>query len=353
MVDGRELIMFGSNDYLGFAADPNVLAAAHAALEKHGAGTGMNPLLGTTSTHRELIRALRDFTNCEDVLLFNSCTAANCAVIATLVGPDDVVLSDELNHASIVDGCRLARGRTIIYRHNDIESLRRGLAEAKTSRLRLVVTDGVFSMEGECAPLREILEVVKQARGVLVVDESHSAGVIGPSGRGTGEFYGIGRGEFIQTGTLAKAFGAGIGGYVAGPRDAVAHLRDRARFFIFTSGVPAVCAGAAIAALKLLDTEPARLERLRANVVMLRSGLQSLGFELLGGDGPIVPVLLGTTERARRLSLSLLQMGIYVPAFSFPIVPEGSARLRLQVSAAHTREDLQEALSAFETARRT
>lgn len=343
--------MFGSNDYLGLGNDPAVLAGAREALERHGAGSGMNPLLGITATHRALEDCLREFTGCEDVLLFNSCTSANVAVISTLVGPSDVVISDSLNHASIIDGCRLARGRTLVYKHADANSLRDVLGEAMGDRLRLVVTDGVFSMEGECAPIPDILDAVVETGSYLVVDESHAAGVIGRTGRGTREHFGISPQAFIQTGTLAKAFGSGIGGYVAASRDLIAYLRMRARFYIFTSGIPAMTAGAALAALRLLRDDSSRLERLRASVAQLRVGLQAQGFSLLGGEGPIVPILVGSADRARRMSEVLLAEGVYVPAFGFPIVAEDAARLRVQVSSAHTPDDIAEAVSAMAHAR--
>jgi glycine C-acetyltransferase len=347
-IDGRSVLMLGSNDYLGLAAHPHVVARARAALEEHGAGTGMNPVVGLTRVHRDLIEAMRTFTGCEDVLLFNSCTAANCALIPTLVGDQDAVISDELNHASIIDACRLARGRTVVYRHGDVDDLNRALEAAASARLRLVVTDGVFSMEGVAAPLPEIIGSAAAADAAVVVDESHALGVLGASGRGTGERYGIGADAFVQTGTFSKALGAGLGGYVAGSADLIAHLRSRARFFIFTSGMPAAAAGAALGALEVLAGDRGVLDRLRQNASHLRRGLETLGMEVLGSDGPIVPVVVGDAAEAHRVSACLLEEGIFGPAFSDPIVPVGSARLRLQVSAAHTTDDLDFVLETFE-----
>lgn len=350
-IDGRELLTFATNDYLGLAADPYVIARTRAAVESFGVGSGMNPVLGVTSVHRELMDRMREFTGCEEVLLFNSCTAANHALIATLIEEGDAVISDELNHASIIDGCRLSRGRTIVYRHGDLISLESALRQASSARLRLVVSDGVFSMEGETARLGRIVELAERYEAMVVVDESHAAGVIGPTGRGTFELFGLTAAPPVQTGTFSKAFGAGLGGYVAGPRAMIEHLRDRARSFIFTSGMPAALAAAALAALDLMSSEPARLALLRANLSHFRSGLKALGYELLGGEGPIVPVLVRDSELAHHLAAELLKLGVYVPAMSYPIVPEGAARLRAQVSASHTSSDIDEVISAFERTR--
>jgi 7-keto-8-aminopelargonate synthetase-like enzyme len=352
VVDGREFIMFASNDYLGLATHPTVLARARAALDEFGAGTGINPGRAVTRIHRELSEAMVEFTGCEDVLLFNSCTAANCAIIATLVGPTDVVLSDELNHASIVDGCRLARGRTIVYRHCDVTSLRRKLTAASRARLRLVISDGVFSMEAEILPLPEILAAVQAAKGVLVVDESHSAGVVGIAGRGSAELYDISPRAFIQTGTFSKAFGAGIGGYVAGDRDLIAHLRLRARFFNFTSTMPAVNAAAALGALEVLRASPDLPARAKANAGQLRAGLEQRGFRVQGGEHhPSTLVLIGESARTRLISRVLFDHGVFAPAVVYPVVPENAARLRLQVSASHTDSDIEAALKAFDHVR--
>lgn len=349
-VDGRRILMFGSNDYLGLAGHPAIVAAASAALDRYGVGTGINPVLGVQRVHRELMERMRAFTGCEDVLLFNSCTAANCALIPTLVNAEDVVCSDELNHASIIDACRLARGKTVVYTHANTVALEALLREAESARLRLVVTDGMFSMEGDPAPLDEITRVAGAAGALVVTDESHAAGVIGPTGRGTPELFGLERTPPVQTGTFSKAFGAGLGGYIAGPNALIDHLRDRARFFIFTSGIPAVLAAAALAALGTMQKEPDRLFRLRANTARLRDGLTQLGFSLLGGAGPIVPILVRDEERTRTLAAHLLANGLYAPSMAFPVVPKGEARIRAQVSASHTEEQIDRALSLFESA---
>jgi glycine C-acetyltransferase len=345
-VDGRDVLMFGSNDYLGLGADPAITAGARNAIDRYGSGHGINPVLGVTSVHRELMDEMRAFTGCEDVLLFNSCTAANCALVPTLVIEGDVVVSDELNHASIIDACRLARGSRKVYRHGDSASLASALDEAKAARTKLIITDGVFSMEGEPAPLPNILRLAERTGSLVAVDESHAAGAVGATGRGTLELFGLPGAAVIQTGTFSKAFGAGIGGYVAGPRTVIELLRDQARFFIFTSGMPVGAAGAALAALRIITAGNERVARLRSNAERLRSQLRALGHRILG-DGPIVPVVIGESEPTRALAARLLERAIYVPAMAFPIVPEGTARLRVQVSASHTDADLDELIDAL------
>jgi 8-amino-7-oxononanoate synthase len=338
-VDGRDVLMFGCNDYLGLGADPAILAGACDAIDRYGSGHGMNPVLAVTALHRELMDRMRAFTGCEDVLLFNSCTAANCALVPTLVVEGDVVVSDELNHASIIDACRLARGTKKVYRHSDLGSLETALDEAKAAETKLVITDGVFSMEGEPAPLPEVLGIAERSGALVAVDESHAAGTVGATGRGTLEIFGLPGAAVIQTGTFSKSFGAGIGGYVAGPRAITELLRDQARFFIYTSGMPVGAVGAALAALRIMTSGTERISRLRANAARLRAGLRELGLRVLG-DGPIVPIVIGESEATRALATRLLDRSIYVPAMAFPIVPEGAARLRVQVSASHTDDDI-------------
>lgn len=349
VLDGREVVMLASNDYLGLSTHPHVLRRAHEAIDTHGSSTGINPVVALPRIHRVLIERLCEFSGSDDVLLFNSCTAANCALLPSLGGAEDVIVSDELNHASIIDGARLAAARTLVYDHQSVESLRDVLGdEAADARLRIVVTDGVFSMEGTTAPLDELIAATPGSPTVVVVDESHAAGVVGATGKGTGELYGVPATSFVQTGTFSKALGAGLGGYVAGPSDLIAFLRERARFFIYTSGMPPSAAGAAVGALEVLATEPDHLERLRANTTYLRQGLRELGLTVLGESGPIIPVLIGHPDRAQRLSRLLLDHGAFVPAFSHPIVPAGTDRLRFQVSARHREGDLRLVLELLE-----
>jgi glycine C-acetyltransferase len=351
MMDGGDVLMLSSNDYLGLASDERVLAGARAALEEFGAGTGMNPVLGVTRVHRELMEAMADFLGCEAVLLFNSATAANCAVLQTLGDTtDSLLLSDELNHASIIDGCRLAKGRTQVYGHGDLASLEAAIARDAPGR-KVLITDGVFSMEGHVARLDRLQSIADAAVAELVVDESHAVGVVGKTGRGSAEHCGLARPP-IQTGTFAKALGAGIGGYLAGPGDLIDAVRQRGRFFVFTSGMPAVSAGAALAAVRLIESDHGRLERLRSNAATFRGAMLAAGFDLMDGDGPIVPVMIGDDERAVLIAQRLLEAGVFAAPFVFPVVPRGTARIRVQVSAAHTDADLDQAVSAFVDAAR-
>jgi 8-amino-7-oxononanoate synthase len=351
LVGGRWIVVLSSNDYLGLAGDPDVRRAANDAIDQYGVGTGMNPSIALTPIHAELAGAIASFSGAEAALLFNSCTAANVALLTTLVGAEDWILSDELNHASIVDGCRLSRVSTKVYPHGDVAAVKRLIEEAEGRRC-LIMTDGVFSMEGDTAPIPALVAIAEAHGASLAVDDSHAAGVIGPGGRGTAAKHGLrGRVE-ITTGTFAKAFGAGAGGYVAGPRALIDHLRGRARFYIFTSPMSPASAAAALTAVRIVERRPDIVERLGHNTRRLRDGLRAMGYRLLGGESPITPVLVGEADQARRLSERLLALGVAVPAVAFPIVPDGQARLRAQPSAAHSDDQLQTALDAFEQAGR-
>lgn len=351
-LDGRELIMLSSNDYLGLAADVRVLAGARRALDTHGTGIGLNPSIALTRVHRELADELADYLGSASVLLFNSCTAANCATVQTLADtPAATILSDEYNHASIVDGCRLARGRTRVYRHDDLESLASLGTELDRGARNLVVTDGVFSMEGSVARLDELEPLVADLGAELVVDESHAVGVVGRTGRGSVEHHGSAA-STIRTGTFSKALGAGLGGFLAGPSEIVDEVRGRGRFFIFTSPMPPAAAGAALAAIRVLRDDPSRLELLRGNVARFRRGMEETGWELLDSPGPIVPVMLGGDERATRVARVIRDLGAFVAPFSYPVVPRGTARIRVQISAAHTADDIDAAIDIFAEAAR-
>ncbi|HEV2678306.1 MAG TPA: pyridoxal phosphate-dependent aminotransferase family protein [Aliidongia sp.] len=340
----RRLLMFGSNDYLGLAGDPAVVHGGIAALERYGTGLAMNQPFATTPLHEALRERIADFTGTEAALLFGSCTTANIALLTTLAGTlDAVVLSDADNHASIIDGCRLARGRTIVYRTRDLVDLRDQVAATRASPNRTVVSDGVFSVEGDVADGAELARIARQAGASLVLDDSHAAGVIGARGRGTAEACGLDARTDVAavTGTFAKAFGAGGGGYVAGSATFMAEVKRAARFYIFSTGMHVAAVGAALIGVDRATTDIERLERLRANVLRLRTRLIASGFTLLGGGAsPITPILIGDEEQARRLSLCLAQRGLVAPVMTFPIVPQGAARLRLQPSACHDEADI-------------
>jgi glycine C-acetyltransferase len=346
VMDGREVVVLGSNDYLGLANHPEVIARAKAALDRYGAGPALNPPLATTPLHEALCDALARFHRTESALLFNSCTAANVAVACTLVGAGDRIFSDRLNHASIIDGCRLSAAASRVYEHADfaqLDALLARPAEGKT----LVITDGVFSMEGDAVDLRPLLDVCRRHGATLVVDESHAAGVIGPGGRGTAALRGCEGEVELFTGTLSKAFGAFAGGYVVGPAARIRALHDRGRFFMFTTAIAPAAAAGALAALEIVMRDDAPVRRLADNTRRLRQGLAALGFRLLGGDSPITPIMVGEEDKAAAFGRALMEAGVYVGAVRFPVVPRGEARLRAQPSAAHAEADIDEALGAF------
>lgn len=352
VMDGREVIVLGSNDYLGLANHPEVIARAKAALDRYGAGPALNPPLATTPIHEALCAALAQFHRTESALLFNSCTSANVAVACTLVGAGDRIFSDRLNHASIIDGCRLSAADSRVYNHADFAHLEAQLAEPGASK-KLVITDGVFSMEGDAVALRPLIETCRRHGATLVVDESHAAGVIGSGGRGTAALRSCEGEVEICTGTLSKAFGAFAGGYVAGPAAHIRELHDRGRFFMFTTAVSPSAAAGALAAVEIAMRDPSLARRLAENTQRLRAGLTALGFRLLGGDSPITPIMIGDETKAAAFSNALMEAGVYVGSVHFPVVPRGEARLRAQPSAAHSPADIDEALAAFARVGRT
>jgi glycine C-acetyltransferase len=345
-VDGREVIVLGANNYLGLANHPAVIAAAQQALARYGAGPALNPPLATTPIHEALCDTLARFHGTESALLFNSCTAANVAVACTLAGAGDRIFSDRLNHASIIDGCKLSAAESRVYNHADFRHLDALLGEPGAAR-KLVITDGVFSMEGDAADLPELIALCRRHGAALAVDESHAAGVIGPGGRGTAALRGCAGQVDLYTGTLSKAFGAFAGGYAAGPAEMIRALHDRGRFFMFTTAISPSAAAGALAAIEIAMRDDTLVRRLADNTARLRAGLQGLGYKLLGGDSPITPILIGDEETASALSRALMEDGVYVSAVRFPVVPRGAARLRAQPSAVHTPAEIDEALDTF------
>lgn len=336
------LLMLGSNDYLGLAGDPSVIRGAVAALERYGTGFAMNQPFATTPLHDALRERIAAYTGTEAALLFGSCTAANIALLTTLGSvPEAVILSDANNHASIIDGCRLGKARTLVYRTRDLDHLEMQLTTTGGPN-RTIVSDGVFSVEGDIAPAPGLAAVAGRARASLVLDESHAAGVIGPSGRGTADACGLDprRDVAAFTGTFAKAFGAGGGGYIAGPLDLLAEVKRAARFYIFNTGMHVAAVGAALVGVELADTDQGRRQRLLANTGRLRRHLTDAGFVLLGGPSPITPLLIGDEGAAKAFSVRLGDRGLIAPVMSFPIVPAGAARLRLQPSASHSEHEI-------------
>lgn len=346
-VDGRQVVMLTSNNYLGLANHPRIRKAARDAIEKWGFGmASVRFICGTDSLHVELERRIAEFFETDDAILYTSCWNANEALFATILDEQDAVFSDELNHASIIDGIRLCKASRQRYPHADLDALAALLAKDE-SRHRVVVTDGVFSMEGELADLPGLLALCEGQRALLVVDDSHATGVLGARGRGTAEEQGVHGRVPVTTGTLGKALGGAAGGFVTGPRAVVDTLRQRSRPYLFSNALPPMIVAASLAAFDLLDEEPARLERLRENTRWFRQALQDRGFDVREGIHPVVPVIVGDTALAIRLSNELFDRGVYVSGFGFPVVPQGEARLRCQISAAHSREDLERAVEAI------
>jgi glycine C-acetyltransferase len=349
-IDKRDILMLSSNNYLGLASHPKLKEAGKKAIEEWGCGAAsVRFICGTLDIHLELERKIAQFLGVEDSLLYVSCSAANEGLIPTLIQKEDEIFSDELNHASIIDGIRLCRGTKYIYKHRDMDDLKRCLDESKGSGIRMIVTDGVFSMEGDYPPLPELTKLAQEYDAFIVVDESHATGFVGEHGRGTAEKFGLPMDITIQTGTLGKALGGACGGYVAGPKDLINVLKAKSRPYIFSNALPPAMIFIAMAAIDLIQSDPSFRERVLDNTRYFRDKIGGLGLAVLPGDHPIVPIIIGETEDAIRMSEELLDEGVYVSGFGFPIVPKGEARLRAQISAAHTREDLDFAVKAIET----
>jgi glycine C-acetyltransferase len=352
-MEGRgDVVILSSNDYLGLANQPEVVAAGKAGIDKYGAGTAsVRFICGTFTIHRELEQACARLVGTESALSFVSCWNANEALPGTVLGSDDLVLSDELNHASIIDGIRLAKAitkcQTGVYKHGNMADLEARLTAATDRRTRMVITDGIFSMEGAIANLPGLLEICRKHNAILVVDDSHSTGVLGKTGRGTAEHHGV-FGEIpIITSTLGKALGGAAGGFVAASPEVTDYLTQRGRPQLFSNALPCTVASSAIAAIEYLEAHPERVTTLRENTVYFRGQLTELGFKPIPGETPIIPVILGETAAAIRMSERLLESGVFVTGFGYPVVPHGTARVRCQISAAHTRDHLDQALAAF------
>jgi len=352
-VEGRgELLNLCANNYLGLASHPAIVEAAHEALDRWGYGmASVRFICGTQALHRELEERLSAFLGTEDTILFSSCFDANGGLFEALLGEDDAVISDQLNHASIIDGIRLCKAQRHRYANGDMDDLEARLAEAADARYRLIATDGVFSMDGYLARLGAICDLAERHDALVMVDDSHAVGVVGPTGRGTPEQHGVIERIDVLTGTLGKAIGGASGGYVSGRREIVELLRQRARPYLFSNSVAPPVVGASLRALELIETSGELRDRLRANTARFRTGMTELGFDILPGEHPIVPVMVGDELRAARLAAALVQHGVYAVSFSYPVVPRGTARIRTQMSAAHTPEDVDFAIDAFVAAR--
>ena len=352
-MEGRgEVIILSSNNYLGLCNEPAVVRAGKEALDRFGAGTAsVRFICGTFTIHRELEAACARLVGTATSLSFVSAWNANEAVPATLLGEHDIVISDQLNHASIIDAVRLAKAITkcqsAVYRHADLADLDAKLAAARDRRVKMVITDGVFSMEGAIAPLPGLLQLCRKHEAVLVVDDSHGTGVLGENGRGTAEHFGVAGEVDIITSTLGKALGGAAGGFVAASAAVCDYLTQRARPQLFSNALPPTVAASALASIEYVEAHPERVATLRVNAQYFREQLLELGFKPLPGETPIIPVILGETAAAIRMSDLLLAEGVFVTGFGYPVVPQGQARVRCQISAAHTRADLDQALAAF------
>jgi glycine C-acetyltransferase len=353
LADGREMINLCANNYLGLANHPTVLQAAHEGLARYGYGVAsVRFICGTQSVHRELEERLSAYLSMEDTILYSSCFDANGGLFETLLDEQDAVISDALNHASIIDGIRLCKARRLRYANNDMNELEQSLKDSQGSRVRLIATDGVFSMDGSIARLKEICDLADRYGALVMVDDSHATGFIGARGRGSHELRGvIGRID-ILSGTFGKALGGASGGFVAARKEIVGWLRQRSRPYLFSNSIAPPVAAATIQVLGLLEGSTDLRERLHANARYFRQQMQGLGFDLIPGEHPIIPVMLGDAPLAVNLAERVQAQGVYVVAFSFPVVPHGKARIRTQMSAAHSGEQLDQVVQAFASAGR-
>ena len=344
----QEVLNLCANNYLGLAEHPDIIRAAHEGLERWGYGlASVRFICGTQQVHKQLEAAIAGFLGVEDAILYTSCFDANGGLFETLLGPEDAILSDELNHASIIDGVRLCKAARFRYRNNDMQDLEAKLQEARSARHRLIATDGVFSMDGYIAKLDQVCELADKHQALVMVDDSHAVGFVGPTGRGTHELHGVMDRVDIITGTLGKALGGASGGYTAGRKEIIDMLRQRSRPYLFSNSVAPPIVAASLKAIEMLSESTELRDRLESNTRFFRDAIQQVGLEVLPGEHPIVPVMLGDAALANRMADALLEKGVYVIGFSYPVVPKGKARIRTQISAAHSEDDLRFAVEAF------
>ena len=347
-VGDATVLNFCANNYLGLADHPDLIEAAKRTLDESGFGmASVRFICGTQDLHAQLERRLSEFLQVDDTILYSSCFDANGGVFETLLGPEDAVISDELNHASIIDGIRLSKAARFRYKNRDMADLEKQLVAAADARHRLVVTDGVFSMDGYLAPLDEICDLAERHDALVMVDDSHAVGFVGPNGRGTPELFGVQDRVDILTGTLGKALGGASGGYVSAHAEIVEILRQRSRPYLFSNSLAPMIVGASLRVLDMLSEADDLRTKLNRNADLFRAEITAAGFDVLDGNHPIVPVMIGDAAEAARMASALLEKGVYVTAFSYPVVPMGKARIRVQLSAAHSEDDVREAVAAF------
>jgi len=345
---GAEVLNFCANNYLGLASDPRVLAAARASLDEWGYGlSSVRFICGTQTLHKTLEAKLSAFMGTDDTILYSSCFDANGGLFETLLGAEDAIISDELNHASIIDGIRLCKAQRLRFKNSDMADLEARLKEAAGARMRLIATDGVFSMDGTVANLPGICELADKYDAAVMVDDSHATGFFGPTGRGTPEYHGVIDRIDIVTSTLGKALGGASGGYTTGRKEVIELLRQRSRPYLFSNTLSPVIAATSLTVLDILTESTALRDKLEVNTKHFRAGMTERGFDIAAGDHPIVPIMLGDAVLATNMADKMLDEGIYVVGFSYPVVPKGKARIRVQISAAHSTEDLDRAMDAF------
>ena len=347
-VNGREVVMLTSNNYLGYANHPRVREAQKKAIDRWGAGmASVRFICGTETLHRELEAEIASFFGTDDAILYMSCWNANEGLFAAILDEPDGLYSDELNHASIIDGVRLCKAKRYKVPHADTKAFEKMLAEDTSSRFKLMMTDGVFSMEGEEADLRELVRICRERDAILAVDDSHATGVLGATGRGTAEEQGVMEQIDVTTGTLGKTMGSAAGGFTTGPKALIEALRQRSRTYLFSNSLPPAVVAGSLEAFRMLREDPAPVRKLRDNAAYFRKAMSDAGFRIPHGTHPIVPVIVGDTAKALTMGKALFEEGVYVSGFGYPVVPHGQARMRCQVSAAHNRSDLDRAVDAF------
>ena len=350
-VDGRELLNMCANNYLGLAGHPEIVKAAQDGMDKYGYGmSSVRFICGTQDAHRELEEKLASFLCCDDAILYSSCFDANGGLFETLLGPEDAIISDELNHASIIDGVRLCKAKRFRYKNRDMADLEAKLQEASSANIRMIATDGIFSMDGSVAPLQDICDLADKYDALVMIDDSHAVGFFGEKGHGTPEYCGVESRIDIITGTLGKALGGASGGYTAARQDIVDLLRQRSRPYLFSNSLAPGVVCASLKALDMAERSDDLRRKLRDNTAYFRAEIAKIGLDVLPGEHPIVPIMLYDAVKAQRISRKLLELGVYAVGFFYPVVPEGKARIRTQISAAHSRKDLDLAINAFKEA---
>ncbi len=346
--NGQQVLCLCANNYLGLADDTELRTAAKAAIDSHGLGVAsVRFICGTQDRHKELERKVSEFLSTEDTILYSSCFDANGGLFETITGPEDAIISDALNHASIIDGVRLSKAQRFRYKNGDMQELEEHLQSSQSCRTRVIVTDGVFSMDGHIAKLPEICDLADKYQAIVVVDDSHATGFFGPTGRGTPEYHGVQDRVDIITSTLGKALGGSAGGFTSGKQEIIDLLRNRSRPYLFSNSLAPAIVGATIACLEKLSSTTALRDKLEANTKFFREQMTAAGFDIVPGDHPICPIMLGDAKLAVDMASRMMNEGIYVIGFSFPVVPKGQARIRVQISAAHETEHLEKAVAAF------